>query len=272
MASLQSYKRRSILPLAALALTLYFSMVFLPLQRRAESLDAPLKKAWQKLANTIEQTNTLAINFSVLTNQLRDTREALTRLDAARQLALARIELPPAVHARVAAPFQLVDYENERSKQLDELIALSTRNKITVDPAVYAGFPQHTADVAYPALLWAELAMVESLVKTAVSLQIPALHSLEVEVAPTNTPVPSVAGDLSEIPVQFEFTAPIASAVDFIQSLPLRPDEMSGLGLSTNAPVRPPLFVDRLIIKRQTPEKTDEVRVSLRVLGFVYRE
>jgi hypothetical protein len=272
MSSLQAYKRRAILPLTVLALTAYFSLVFLPLQRRAESLDTPLRKAWQQLSAALEQTNIVMINFGVLTNQLRDTREALARLDAAKHQALARIELPPAVRARTSATFQLVDYENERSKQLDELAAVATRDKITVEPALYAGFPQHTADVVYPPLLWAELAMVESLVKSALFHHIPTLHSVEVEVAATNAPALGGVSDLSEIPIQFEFTSPIANAVDFIQSLPLRPDEMVAHGFATNALVKPPLFVQRMIIKRQTPEKTDEVRVSLRVLGFVYRQ
>jgi hypothetical protein len=30
--------------------------------------------------------------------------------------------------------------------------------------------------------------------------------------------------------------------------------------------------VDRLVVKRQTPDKPDEVRVWLRVVGFVLRE
>ena len=272
MASLNAYKRRAILPLTGLVLAAYYAFVFLPIKRRAESLDAPLKQAWEKLAISLEQTNAFALNFTVLTNQLQETRTAISRLDAARKKALARVEMPPSVRIRTSAPFQLVDYENERNKQLDDLAAQAARAKITVEPAVYAGFPQHTADIVYQPLLWAELAMVEGMVKSALFYQIPIMHSLEVDVSPTNSPVMGVAGDLSEVPIQFEFTSPIANAVDFIQSLPLRREELTTLGFSTNAPTKPPLFVDRLIIKRQSPDKTDEVRVSLRVLGFVYRE
>jgi hypothetical protein len=54
--------------------------------------------------------------------------------------------------------------------------------------------------------------------------------------------------------------------------LPLRADELRAAGLP-EAPVdKPPLFVDRLIIRKQSPDKPDEVRVWLRVVGFVLRE
>jgi hypothetical protein len=32
------------------------------------------------------------------------------------------------------------------------------------------------------------------------------------------------------------------------------------------------LFVDRVVMRKQAPEKPDEVRLSLRAIGFVLRE
>jgi hypothetical protein len=33
-----------------------------------------------------------------------------------------------------------------------------------------------------------------------------------------------------------------------------------------------PLFIDRLIVKKQSPDKVDEVRLWLQATGFVFRE
>ena len=42
--------------------------------------------------------------------------------------------------------------------------------------------------------------------------------------------------------------------------------------MTTAPPDKPALFIDRLIIKKQAPEKPDEVRVWMRLIGFVLRE
>ena len=115
------YQRRGVVPLAGLALAAYYLFVLLPLARWAESLDEPLQKAWQKLSISLDQTNATAIDFLHITNQLSETRQALLILENAKQQATARLQLGPAVRARMHADFQLVDYENERSRQLDEL-------------------------------------------------------------------------------------------------------------------------------------------------------
>jgi hypothetical protein len=76
----------------------------------------------------------------------------------------------------------------------------------------------------------------------------------------------------TEIPIQVEFTASAANAAQRIQSLPLRPDEIHAAGLPDAPAAKLPLFVDRLVIRKQSPDKLDEVRVWLRLVGFVSRE
>jgi hypothetical protein len=168
--------------------------------------------------------------------------------------------------------FQLVEFENDRSKQLVELLKAATNHQAKIDPPVLAGFPEHTADVKQPSLLWAELALMDALLGTALQCQVSVIHDLGLPLSLTNAPSPNSAGELIEIPVQLEFTAPVASVARLLHSLPLRADELRAAGLP-EAPVdKPPLFVDRLIIRKQSPDKPDEVRVWLRVVGFVLRE
>ena len=170
------------------------------------------------------------------------------------------------------APFQLVEYQNERSKQLDELSSLAKQQQVTVEPAVFAGFPEHTADVRQPALLWAALSAIDGLLRTAFQCKITAIHSLEVPLALTNAPPTNGLDRLAEIPLQIEFTASATNAIRFLQCLPLRAEEIRAAGLPEAPTNKPVLFVDRLVVRKQSPDKPDEVRLSLRAIGFALRE
>src|SRR6516225_5740718 len=243
MFSFREYQRRSLLPLAGLALAAYYVFVFMPLARRADSLDTPLDVACRKLAAGLDQTNVNALDFRQITNQLADTRQALLLVENSKKKTVARLELTPELRARLNAPFQLVDYQNERSKDMDRL-----------DPAVFAGFPEHTADIEEPALLWAALAFTDNLMNTAMGCNVSSIHSLEVPLTLTNAPGTEPAGRWAELPLQIEFTASAENAARLLQSLPLRADEMSPAGLPEGPPGKLPLFIERLILRKESPE------------------
>ncbi len=272
MASFTEIKRRSVLPLAALGLAGYYFLVFVPLAHRAESVDEPLKKAWRRLSASLEQTNATTLDFAQITNQYSATKRELSLLEDAKKKASAHLELSPDLRAKLSAPFQLIDYQNERSKQIDELDSQTKQQKIAVDPVVYAGFPEHTADMPEPALLWAALSMTTDLLDTAVRSKVAAIHSLEAAVALTNSVNPEVATRWAEIALQLEFTAPAENALHVVQSLALTAEEIRAAGLPPATHAKAPLFIDRLIIRKEMPDKLDEVRVWVRATGFVLRD
>ena len=272
MSSFREYQRRSLIPLAALALVAYYVLFYLPLARRAASLDEPVQKAWRKLAASVDQTNATTLDLARLTNQLNQTREALALVENTKKQAAFRLDLSPALKTKMAAPFQLVDFQNERSKEIDDLDRQAKAQNVAVDQAVYAGFPEHTIDTADPALLWPALALTDNLLGTAIRCQLSAVHSLEVPLANTNAPEIDAYGRWDQIPLQIEFTASAANAMRFVQSLPLHDEELRAAGLPAGTPDKVPMFIDRLIIKKQDPDKPDEVRVWLQAVGFIFRE
>ncbi len=272
MRLLLEYKRRGMLPLAGLALAAYYLIVMVPLARRAKGLDAPLQNAWQKLATSLEQSNVIAIDFLHITNQLAETRQAIALLENGKQKAVARLELSPTVRSNMSAPFQLVAYQDERSQQMDDLARLAKQNQVTIEPAVFAGFPEHTADIKQPALLWGALSLVQSLLNTALQCKVGVIHSLDVPLSLTNAPPTSPPLPLAEIPLQIELTGSAASLVTLLHYLPLRADEMRAAGMPEARLDKAPLFIDGLIMRKQSPDKPDEVRVSLRAVGFIVRE
>ena len=269
---LNERRRRSLVPLAALALTAGYLFLLLPLGRRADKLKDPLDKAWLKLSTSLGQTNNPTIDFVGITNQLDATRQAIAALETARKKAAARADLGDAVRERMNEPFQLVDFESERGKQQDDLRKLAAQHEVTLAPAVFEGYPAHTADVRQPTLLWAELALIEDILTTAIRCKVGAIHSLNVPLALTNAPPPEGVRTLAEIPVQIEFTAAAPVVAQVLQSLPLRADEIKAAGLPEAPTNKPALFIERLTLRKQSPEKVEEVRASLRVVGFVFRE
>jgi len=271
MASFQEYKRRSLVPLAGLGLAAYYLLVFLPIERRAEGLDEPLQKARKQLSASLHQTNG-GFDFARITNQLTETRRALDQLDAARQKVIARLQPGATVRARLSSPFQYVEYENERSKLMENLGKVAKQQQVSLEPEVFAGFPEYTADMEQPAFLWAALALAEDFVTSALRAKVSALHWLETPVVLTNNPAAEPPGHWTEIPLQVEFTASAANATRLIQSLPLRSDEIHAVGLPEAPPDKLPLFIDRVVIRKQSADKPDEVRVWLRLVGFVSRE
>jgi hypothetical protein len=272
MRSFREYRRRCVVPFALLALVAYYIFIFLPLSRKAQKLDTPLEKEWRTLSASLDQTNSLTIDFLHITNQLAETRQALTILENARQKAAPRLDPGPVVRAKMNATFELVDYENERSKEVDDLTRLAKQKEVTVEPAVYFGFPEHTAEIRQPRLLWPALAMADGFLRTAIQCKVAAVHSLAVPLALTNPPTANGTEKLAEIFLQVEFTGPVPSVGKVLQSLPLRGEELRSAGLVEAPPDKPALFIDRLIIKKQTPERPEEVRVWMRLVGFVLRE
>jgi hypothetical protein len=272
MASFNEIKRKSVLPLAGLGVAAYYLLVFLPLAHRAESLEEPLQKGWIKLAAALEQSNATTLDFSQITNQLNETRAELALLEEAKKKAAAHLDLSPALRAQMSAPFQLVDYQNERSKQIDDLDKKARQQQIAVDPSIFAGFPEHTADLREPSLLWAALSFTDDLLETAVRCKVAAIHTLESGVTLTNSATGDGLPHWAEIALQFEFTAPADNALRVVQSLPLRVEELRAAGLPAGENPKAPLFLDRIILRKESPEKMDEVRVWVRAVGFVLHE
>lgn len=265
-------RRRSLLPLLAGALTAGYLFVFLPLDRTARSLDVPLEKKWRLLATALGHTNALRLDFVSLTNQFNETRAALNVFETARKQAQTRVELDEALRARLNAPFVLLEYDNEAGRQMGTLARLAKQQGVGIEPGVFAGFPQQTADMKEPALLWAELAFLDTLLTTAINSKVTTIHSVAAPLALTNAP-PLVSGrSFAELPVQIELTGPIQNVARFLQTLPLHADEVKAAGLPEASTNKSVLFIDRLVLRKQAPEKLDEVRASVRVVGFVFRE
>jgi hypothetical protein len=265
-------KRRLIIPALGFLLALCYLFILQPMVRNAGELDAPLDTTWRRLAVTLGRSNATTLSFAAITHELSETRRALEVAETAHQRLTTRIQLGEDIRARLREPFRLVDYQDERQRLIEDLTKLAKTRQVAIAPAVFAGFPEHTADVREPALLWAELTFVQHLLTSALNSQVSVLHALTVPLALTNAPPSEEPLPLLEVPVHLEFTALMPNARRFLASLPLRTEEIKAAGLPPAATNKPALFVDRLLVRKQSPDKPDEVRVWLRAVGYAPRE
>ena len=265
-------RRRSILPLLAVALGAVYLFVLIPLDRKIQSADAPLESSWRKLVGALGHSNAPKLDFTYITNQFDETRVAVDAFNAARDQARARIELTESLRFQLNEPFQLVDYETEAVRLMGTLARMAREQKVALEPAVLSGFPAQTADMSEPSLLWAELAFVDSLLTTAINSKVTTIHSIAAPSPLTNAPPENHARSLTELPVQIELTGRMANVGQFLQALPLRAAEIKAAGLPDAPTNKPALFIDRVVLRKQSPDKPDEVRLSLRAVGFVFRE
>lgn len=265
-------RRRSVVPLLAAMLAAGYFLALAPLSRRAAALDVPLQQSWRKLTLALGQTNAVRVDFTAITNQLAETRRAIAALESARQRALARIQPGETLRTRLSQPFQLVDYDNEVGQRAAALTRLAREHNVALEPSVFAGFPRQTADIREPNLLWAELDFIDQLLRMAIQARVTAIHSVSTLAALTNAPPTNGLAALAELPVQLELSGPAPNVARFLQTLPQRGEELIAAG-QTNAPAdKPALFIERLVLRKQSPERRDEVRATLRAVGLVLRE
>ena len=270
--SLNERQRRLIIPAGGVLLAVFFVLVFQPLARRAESLDAPLEAEWRRLAAAVGPSNAATLDFGAIAASLRQTRESLAVVNAARRQARQRVEVGPELRERLNSTFQLVDFQNEVQRQIAELQQLAAQRKVALDPAVVLGFPEHTADVRQPELLWAELAFVHDLLTLAIQSQVTGIQGLSLPAGGTNRVSATPVGRVVAIPVQLQLTGPTPAVNRFLSSLPRRADEFDEPGLPPALTNKPALFLDRFLIRKEAPAQPDQVSLYLRAVGYVFRD
>lgn len=269
-------KRRRInrtLVLSGLALAAYFVAVYHPLSKRARELDRPLTDIWRKLAAcTLEVQTDSAEDLPRISESLQLVQSSISSLDRAERTIAARVALETAIRTRMEEPFQLFDFQNERQLRAEELDRLAKQQQVKLSPSVAEGFPEYTADMDHPSLLWAQLAFARELVSGAIHCRVASISALKLP--PVQTHSSTVTGEefLDEVPLTIELAGSMASISRFLLSLPARADEGKPAGMPETAPTKPALFIDRILLRKSTPEKPDEVQLNLRVCGFVYRK
>jgi hypothetical protein len=253
-----------------LGLALYYFLVFRPLSKSAETLDEPLNEIWQELVDFSRESSSVRdLDLDQIKKTQESLRASLAAIKKVREKISTRVELEPEIRAKMNEPFSLIDFQNERQKRIEQLTALAKTQQVTLDAAALTGFPEYKAETRDPSVLWAQLAMVHHVLTVAINSKVGQVKNVSL-LATQPEAVVNVADVVwQEIQLRIELIAPMPSAANFLSAIPLRAEEMKAAGLPESSAGKPSLFLDRLLIRKQTPEKPDEISLDLVISGFV---
>ncbi|MCX8155740.1 MAG: hypothetical protein N3J91_04710 [Verrucomicrobiae bacterium] len=271
MISPQKYQMvQRILLLGGLFLALFYALVFLPLCERVNALESPVGKAWANLLRTrLVETDQGMLNTTPLDLRLRELELAAARLGTLSNTLAVRLGFSSAVEAKMRRSFQLVDFQNERQLRQEELLSAAAAAGVTVAPAVWNGYPEYSADMTKPELLWGHLAVAHETALLAVRCGLTNLVALSVR-PPRPLSPPSSVQDRPlgyELPVTFNASGPWPAVMRFLASLPVRQGDPLPAGLPELSPGKPVFYLERILLRKDVPEKPEIVRLEIRLLG-----
>lgn len=266
--------RRSFLLEFLLLGTLLWAIVYVAafqsLSRRADALDRPLRQAWDSFAATNQSSEaTAGLTLDQLPDALAALDRSATELAEVRRRVVERVRLPDALAAQVHAPFQIIDFENERTRLAESLVALARSRKVGLEPAVTNGLPARGPESSEPGLLWARLAFARELLLTAIHSQVRTVHELTQLPAMSHRSAVDGRRLYEELPMRVEVVGELEPIQRLLTSLPLVGAELEATGLASALTNKPVLFLNHLLVRKNAPNRPGEVRAELIVSGLV---
>lgn len=260
--------------LGGVFLFLAYVLVYLPLCDRVAGLDKPLVDTWRAIQHArIVEASVKGVSSEPLEQRLREMEILSRRLAGLSNTLAARIAFDAAVRAKMRQPFQLVDYQNELQLNKEELQGLAAAQNVTLAPAALAGYPEYSADLVQPELLWGHLAVTHEALKLAVACQVSNIVSVSVR-----PPRPLGADESApvfayELPAQLQLVGTMPAITRFLASLPASAKEAKpSLGLPDFSASKPALFIDRILLRKEPPDKPNLVRLEVRLAGLLIPE
>ncbi len=272
LSSRQTRRAQFILILTGLVFAAYYFFVFYPLSQRASAVDAPLLHAWQRLgAARISSNDDHELDMAAIDTNLQQLRAAVATLKTAGESIHKAVALDKSIHEKMGEPFQLVDFQIEELLRIEELGRMAQVNKVAIAPEVFSNFPEYRADRAESELLWGQLAFLHQVLANAIQCNVSAIQSIQLPSHIAHAHSTNAPGFLYEIPIQVELTGSVESISKLLNSLPLRGGKSSS-GLPEMPASKPSVFVDRIMLRKNSAESPDEAHLDLRVCGFIYRD
>lgn len=250
----------------------YFLLVYRPLNARTKEKDSLLRQTWSRLEeiNRKQQAPDRS-DFNLISKSLKQwatNMELATNMESVKQTLLSRIEID-SFYRDKSLEFKLVDYQNHRQEVIESLDKLAQARQSRIPPSVFEGFPAYHSDLSHPKYLWVELTLTQHLLQSMIYADVESIAKLSVQ----RERAPSVDADrLSPlIPVVSEvrFVCDSGSLSRLLLMLPLRSEEIQK-GLTIDYPPnKPSLYVDQILIQKNSPERPARVAVWMKTVGFI---
>lgn len=258
-----------VVALLTLALAIGFVLLYQPVARRAELMDKPLRQAWDAFARTnLSSVATAGVSMDKLPTRLELLQTASAELAELRHVALQRIELAPEIRGLLQAPFQLIDFDNERLRLAEQVAALARSRKVQLLPTVTNGLPHYPAESA-PAYLWPRLHLAHQALLTALHCDVGAILDLN-QLPPITHRSPGDERRLfEELPMRLEVAGAMEPLARFLGSLPLLGSELDRTALAGVLTNKPALFISQILARKAAPDRPNDARLEIVLSGFV---
>lgn len=267
----RQYRKRLSLGVGLGILIAYYLLVFRPLVQEERAKIGPFEDVQAELAEIAENNPAISgLSFGALNEIESKLRQSLINSSEARNLIDKRYAPEPAIATNLVRAWQLIDYQNERSKRSAALGSLAQTKNVKIFPAVTAGLPELTADTERERenLLWAQLGLVDAVMKTAVEGGVTSLDSVGVP-----EPIIYPAGNKSEtqlieIPIRVEFSGNWEEITRTLGTLLLEEKDRKKLGLPDLEGL-PGMSLRHIIARKSPPEGPSTIQLEVEFSGFI---
>jgi hypothetical protein len=252
-----------------LLLAVYYVAVFRPLVEKERAQSGPFEAMQTRLR--IAATNNPAISGlsdEVLVRMEESLRLSLTNLAQARERIAARHAPEPAVALQLAAPFRLIEYQNDLLGRGERLVALAAKQKVKLTSAVIAGLPEFTIDNPAPELLWGQLSLADGVLRAAVVAGMVSVERISMS-RPLNHPAPAGAEQrLVEMPLRLEAVGGFDSIVRFLGVVLLDERGRAELKLP-KVDGLPAATLQHILLRKESAKPPGTLRLTVEFRGFL---
>ena len=246
----------------------YFLFVYRPLNARTKEKDSLLRQTWSRLETIHSKQQTPdRTDFNPISQSLK---QLAPTMEGVKRALLSRIEIDEFYREKsMEIQLQLVDYQNHRQEVIESLDKLAQARQSRIPSSVFEALPAHHSDLPDPNYLWVELALTQHLLQSMIYADVESISKLSVQ---RQSAPAAVAGQLSPlIPVVSEvrFVCESGSLFRLLLMLPLRAEEIQK-ELAIDYPSnKPSLYVDQILIQKNSTERPARVSVWMKIVGFI---
>ena len=244
----------------------YFLFVYRPLNARTKEKESLLRQAWSRI-ETIHRKQQ-APDRSDFNRISQILKQLAPNMKSVKQTLLSRIEID-SFYQDKSLEFQLVDYQSHRQEVIESLDKLAQTRQSQIPPSVFEGFPDYHSDLSHPKYLWIELSLTQHLLQSMIYADIESISKLSVQRQRTPPITADLPPPLIQVISEIQFACDSGSLFRLLLMLPLRAEEIQKeLNIAYPAN-KPSLYVDQILIQKDSPEKPTRVSVWMKIVGFI---
>ena len=244
----------------------YFLFVYRPLNARTKEKDSLLRQTWSNLEKINRKKQAPdRIDFNHISKRLK---LLAPNMESVKQALLDRVKID-SFYRDKSLEFQLVDYQNHRQEVIESLDKLAQTRQSRILPSVFEGFPAYHSDLSHPNYLWIELTLTQHLLQSMVYADVESISKLSVQRQKTPSADADPLSPLIPVISEIQFVCDSGSLFRLLLMLPLRAEEIQKDLKIDYPPNKPSLYVDQILIQKNSPEKPARIAVWMKTVGFI---